>query len=879
MLAASERRVAIVIDPNQKHAGGDIAAWAVAQLRQTLSAKGAIATIAASAKQAGPADLFVVLTDGDDPNAPTSTRRTAPMKPEATRLASGAIAGKPAVWVSAIDPQGFVYGLLELAERVRASSDPSLGLIPARTIEEAPANTVRSMARAFVSEIEDKQWFYDKSFWRGYLDLLAASRFNRFNFAFGFGYDFPRGVTGDYFQFPYPYLLDVPGYKVRVVPLDDAERDRNLETFQFIAAETAARGLQFQVGIWTHAYQWTDSPHADHHIEGLTPATHAAYCRDALALLLKRCPQITGISLRVHGESGIPEGSYSFWQTLFDATANCDRKFEIDMHAKGIDQKMIDIAAATGMRVTVAPKFSSEHMGLGYHQADIRELEWPRPDAKDKGTFALSDGSRRFLRYGYGDLFQQGRRFDVLFRLWPGTQRFLLWGDPATAAAYGRSASFCGAVGLEICEPLTFKGREGSGLPGGRYGYPDETPDQQRNDFRKFDYTYRVWGRCLYNPDTPAEVWQRSLAQSFGRAAQPVYDALANASRVLPLMTTAHLPSASNHSYWPELYTNMPTIAARTTPPYPDTPDPKCFGTVSPLDPQLFLTAVEHAQMLLSGSPSAKYSPVEVAQWLERFAEQSSRALAAARAQAHPANAVAFRQMEEDVLIQIGLARFFADKMRAAVLFEIFLQTSALKAGEMAIAALSSAREAWAAMATRAAKVYRPDITYGSHAELRGGWLDRLPAIDGDLAAVRDLASRKATQPAATLADAAAALRAFSHPAQRLAVACTHTVAGAFKPGEPLPLAIDATSAQTPHDLAVTLWYRRVNQAERWSSGPMQRAQNRFTSAIPADCTSSPFPLQYYFELRTAGASPSLFPAFNQELSNQPYYVLSHRIA
>jgi hypothetical protein len=59
----------------------------------------------------------------------------------------------------------------------------------------------------------------------------------------------------------------------------------------------------------------------------------------------------------------------------------------------------------------------------------------------------------------------------------------------------------------------------------------------------------------------------------------------------------------------------------------------------------------------------------------------------------------------------------------------------------------------------------------------------------------------------------------------------------------------------------------------------MQRAQNRFTSAIPADCTSSPFPLQYYFELRTAGASPSLFPAFNQELSNQPYYVLSHRIA
>ncbi len=86
------------------------------------------------------------------------------------------------------------------------------------------------------------------------------------------------------------------------------ERRRNLETLQFIAAETAARGLHFQLGIWTHAYAWTDSPNAYHRIEGLTPETHAAYCRDALAILLKKCPEIQGLTMRVHGESGIPEG-------------------------------------------------------------------------------------------------------------------------------------------------------------------------------------------------------------------------------------------------------------------------------------------------------------------------------------------------------------------------------------------------------------------------------------------------------------------------------------------------------------------------------------------------------------------------------------------
>jgi hypothetical protein len=334
---------------------------------------------------------------------------------------------------------------------------------------------------------------------------------------------------------------------VRVVPLSDSERDRNLETLQFIAAETALRGLDFQLGIWTHAYQWTDSPNAGHHIEGLTPETHAPYCRDALALLLKTCPQIQGLTMRVHGESGIPEGSYSFWQTVFEGITRSGRQIEIDMHAKGVDQQMIDIAVNTGMPVKLSPKFWAEHMGLGYHQADIRELEVPRADRMEKGTFNLSNGSHRFLRYGYGDLFKHDRRYNILFRLWPGTQRVLLWGDPEMAAAYGRASHFCGASGLDICEPLFFKGREGSGLPGGRCAYADHALSPKQ-DFEKYLYTYRIWGRLLYNPDAEPESWRRYLASQFGPASSSVETSFAHASRVLPIVTTAHLPSASNHN-------------------------------------------------------------------------------------------------------------------------------------------------------------------------------------------------------------------------------------------------------------------------------------------------------------------------------------------
>ncbi len=286
--------------------------------------------------------------------------------------------------------------------------------------------------------------------------MLAASRFNRFCLGFGLEYDFPKGVTSDYLHFPYPYLVAVPGYDVRVMQMaeadgkvlaeprvvSDEERQKNFDALRFIAAQTAARGLHFQLGIWTHAYKWTDSPNAYHRIEGLTAETHAAYCRDALAMLLKECPEIQGLTMRVHGESGIPEGSYDFWTTLFEAVKGCGRTVEIDMHAKGVDEEMIDIAVATGMPVKLGAKYSAEHQSLGYQQADIRALEIPKAGHEGEGPFSLSSGARSFTRYGYADFLREGSKYKLWFRLWPGTQRHLLSADPEMAAAYGRTAIF-----------------------------------------------------------------------------------------------------------------------------------------------------------------------------------------------------------------------------------------------------------------------------------------------------------------------------------------------------------------------------------------------------------------------------------------------------
>jgi hypothetical protein len=882
VFAGAERRVSVIIEAGEPCATGDPILWAAGQLRKALLAKGVICDLVGSASEAAGSTLAVLVADPASKSAQGFPQAGPLDSSDGMRLTPGRLLETPAIWVSASSQRGFVYGLLELAERVQFLPEPIAALHLDAAIEEKPANDIRSVCRLFCSEIEDLPWYYDKDFWRGYLDVLAASRFNRFNFSYGLAYDFPKGVTGDYLHFPYPYLVEVPGYDVKIVrlaneagennlpPFTAEEREKNLKALQFIAAETAARGLQFQLGIWTHAYAWTASPNAHHRIEGLTPENHAAYCRDALAMILKACPQIQGLTLRVHGESGIPEGSYPFWKTVFEAISGSGRKIEIDMHAKGVNQIMIDMAADTGMPVKLGAKYSAEHESLGYNQADIRQLEIPRTDHVETGVFSVSGGARLFTRYGYADFLQQGSKYQVLFRLWPGTQRHLLSGDPELAAAYGRTSSFCGAAGIDIMEPLSFKGREGSGLPGGRCAYADASLNPKA-DWQKFEIYYRVLGRRLYDPNADPETWRRYLRSDFGSAANSVETALANASRVLPLVTSAHLTSASNHAFWPEIYTNMPIVLGSERSPYGDTPTPKCFGTVSPLDPQLFSTIVEYAGDSLAGQCNAKYSPIEVAQWLEDFTTASAKALATARVQAKSHTSPEFRRMEEDVLIQNGLGNFFAAKLRSGVLFEIYTKTGNTEAGKLALVQYQKAREAWATMATRANSVYRADITYGDVPMRKGNWSDRLGAIDIDVAAMKEKLQAPPTS-TGSAQNAAGAIRAATGIPKRPSVPSTHTPPSTFQPGQPLSLTLQVQGGPS----AVRLYYRHVDQAERWVSVEMKKSGEGYTAAIPGDYTNSAFALQYYFELQREDVA-WLYPAFNSTLSNQPYYAISKR--
>ncbi len=814
------------------------------------------------------------------------------------------------------DARGFSYGLLDLADLAEPGDQPARLLAKIRKGDHPAAVPVRGIQRNFANVDQDSSWFHDRQFWTRYLDWVAASRFNRLHLTFGMQYNYSHDtVTDNYLCLVYPFLFDVDGFDVSAAGVDAAERQRNLDSLRFIVAETKRRGLHFQMGLWNHAYDYGPESRERFPISGLGAHNHADYSAAGLARLLAECPGIDGFTFRVHYEGGIPEDGHElFWDKVFSAASAAGHDLEIDMHAKGVDQLLLDsLASKPGLHPVISGKYWAEHCGLPYHQASIRAREAARPADASADLRGVTNFSRRFTRYGYGDFLAEDRQADLIFRIWPGTQRLLLWGDPEFAAGFGRYATFAGARGLDLCEPLFFKGRDDTAAAGARDPYADPELQLGVDDWQKYKYTYLLWGRLLHDPGTEPRAWRRYLTDTYGAAADAVEGALSALSKILPLVTVTHGASGSNNLYWPEMYNNLPTsarihagtpISERKPDPRAeklgisyaysayfddrargeamidytpeeeaelieeliihDTDDAKNWGGISAFDPTMFYSVDEYVDDLVAGQVAAKYTPLEVADWLDGLVADGRRHLATLRTAAVTpgTDAAQSRRTVIDLEILARLGTFFAGKFRAAVQYSAYVATKDRSKLEACIACFVPARAAYAEIAELASGVYQTKIMFGKEPYEGGTWADRLPAIDRDLAALRaELADAPAGEPSALLDDL---------PQRLVEPGITHRPPDAYDRGQELRLTV-----QGGGDLdEVVLHYRHVDQSEAFHQLVMERAADGYAGTISAEYTSSHYPLIYFFSVRDRAGRRAIVPGFAAGLANQPYLLL-----
>jgi hypothetical protein len=287
----------------------------------------------------------------------------------------------------------------------------------------------------------------------------------------------------------------------------------------------------------------------------------------------------------------------------------------------------------------------------------------------------------------------------------------------------------------------------------------------------------------------------------------------------------------------------------------------------------LFLTINEFASELIKGERSGKYTPVEVAQWIEDYSDTAEKSLMQAEKVVKNKKSAEYRRISIDIAAVINLGRFFGAKFRAGVLYGIFEQSSDPKALEESLKYYRKARGFWADLVNLTKDVYKPDITIGENPVIRGHWSDRLPAIDEDIDFMTKISERtKETNSTQKENVRLAIMQANGRPVRPSGI-CKHIIPGGFKVGQDHPVEISFDKKPG----SVFLHYRHVNHAERFESVLMKGTGNTFRAEIPASYTDTAYPLQYYFEVKNEAENAFLHPGFTADLTNQPYFVL-HKI-
>jgi hypothetical protein len=252
-----------------------------------------------------------------------------------------------------------------------------------------------------------------------------------------------------------------------------------------------------------------------------------------------------------------------------------------------------------------------------------------------------------------------------------------------------------------------------------------------------------------------------------------------------------------------------------------------------------------------------------VAQWLEDCG-RATITLSRADFDSSPE----FRRIAVDVDLLTAVGLFFARKLQAGVLYAIYERTGDRAALAEALEKYKAARSTWADVANRAKLEYAADLSAGDRYSVRGQWADRLPVIDQDISAMEQKvgAAQMVDEPRVRTA-----IAEVLEPPERDQASCVHQPPKMFRAQQAVALEIAVPVRKVA---SVLMYYRHVNQAERFQAVEMERRGDAWSATIPAAYTDSPYALQYYFEVRESSAKAWLYPGLGPDLTNQPYFVV-----
>ena len=589
------------------------------------------------------------------------------------------------------DDRGLMYALLDVAERIGLAGGPAEALSFIRAADEKPALAERGCIKYTFNKAQFEKEFFDKDYWSAYLDALAANRFNTFYLIFGY-------ENGGYLAPPYPYFFDLPEFpEVKAIGIDASMQQRYNEALHRVIAMAHERGISFTLGIWDHIAPGLKQP-TPGMSWGVTPKNLIPYTLAALGRFIDAFPEIDNYQFRMHGESGLTnEEMDPFWVAVYRMWLKHAPGKQFEARAKGVPEALVLKGLDLGVKMRLDTKIWCEQAGLPFSPTHInRQNQFDR-------------------RHSYADMLYYPKRYDLHWTQWDGgTNRVLLWGDPAYARRLAQSIVAIGGASFAITEPLATKMHAAPlympvfDLLGKPYQYTDY-------EFQRYWHMLQVYGRFAYNPNTPDDQWDREFQVRFGAAGSAVEQGLHFSSWILPLLNASQLIGFPTTAAWPEKQCGFGLAK---------------YAMLEPSDIQQFASVDEEARMLLANEETAKTRPEQSARWLGQMAEATLGCVAQAEQLVGDARGKEFNSTMIDLKMLAALGQFHARRLPAAVSYRLFKYTGDIHCLDDAIGQETSAIKTWEQLVADAGDVYAPNMKFG---RMGGHWREELKILTDDL--------------------------------------------------------------------------------------------------------------------------------------------------
>lgn len=473
----------------------------------------------------------------DDPNGTFSIHLSVDQKSLMAESFRIGVKGQR-ITVTGGDDRGLIYGSMALAEEIRngvpvknTTAQSGKPFLPFRAIKyDLPWDTYRHSDALALHD----QTCRDTNYWRTFLDMMAENRFNTLTL---------------WNLHPYTFFIK-PANFPEASPWNDEEMKQWQTLFQSVSRMAQERAIDlyivpfniFVTPEFSKAHNVTmDNLHHDYYVKGDTAEIIKRYTRECVTQMLNEYPGITGMGLTLgEGMGGMTPQQREDWmrETIIEGMRLANRKTKL-IHRIPFSSNTASLGTTSIETEKLTRRSMEQEAAMGFIKGPI----W----ADLKFNWSHAHSTTKLVKVHGGKL------YDTYFKpesddykiVWTARNEdffCLRWGVPGFVRRHitDNKRSYSGGY---IIGSETY-------IPAKDYFTSDTAGISWKYAFERQWLFYKLWGRMLYDPNTPERLFHAEFTRRYGAKGKNLLQASALAGN-----TALRIASAFDSGWDFTLYT------------------------------------------------------------------------------------------------------------------------------------------------------------------------------------------------------------------------------------------------------------------------------------------------------------------------------------